>query len=84
MPEVQGNSEAAGEHGEVRTFTNRTKIIRQLIDREDDQILQYFMCPYVPGEDGALCHDNVEQDNAEYYKDCKPCIKGWLDREADD
>jgi hypothetical protein len=81
LPEVQGNGEAAGEHGEVRTFTNRTKIIRQLIDRDDD-VLFCFMCPYVPGEDGALCGENPE--DADSYKHCRPCIKAWLDREADD
>jgi hypothetical protein len=61
-------------------MTNRTKIINQLIHR-DDSVMFNFMCPYIPGEDGALC---TEPDEADSHKHCVPCIKGWQDREADD
>lgn len=61
-------------------MTNRKKIIDQLT-RRDDGVLFNFMCPYIPGEDGALCTD---PEQADAHKHCKPCIEGWLDREADD
>lgn len=74
MPEVQGNGEAAGEHGEVRTFTNRTKIVNQLIHRDTDALKGVLMCPHHP------CPSRVGKGGA---KSCEECMDEWLDTEVE-
>lgn len=48
----------------------------------EDELIHCLMCPYIPGEPGAGCKDEIEQDNAEFNAKCKPCLKAWLHAEA--
>lgn len=61
-------------------MTNRKRIIDELSSDNDDALVN-FMCPFIPGEQGAKCTD---PDNAEWQTHCKACIKGWLDSESDE
>ena len=58
-------------------MTNRERIIEEL-KRNDKSVAAYFMCPYIPGEEGAGCKD---QETAVFGTDCTPCIQKWLDKE---
>ena len=59
-------------------MTNRELIIKQMTERDDD-VLVNFMCPYIPGEDGAGC---VDPEAAKYNTHCKDCLRKWMDEDA--
>ena len=59
-------------------MTRKELIIKQLQERQDGVLIN-FMCPYIPGEEGAHCTD---LENAMWHTHCKDCMKEWIDREA--
>lgn len=61
-------------------MTNRDLLIKQLKER-DDKVICNLMCPMIPGDGEAFCSNTAEAD---YQTECKPCMRAWLDREADD
>lgn len=58
-------------------MTNREKLIEELENGGD--AAGYLMCPYIPGQ--GFCDEPV---NAEFQKDCRPCMSHWLDSEVND
>ena len=57
-------------------MTYREKMIEELENGGD--LSGYLMCPYLPGE--GFCDDQV---NADFHKQCKPCMSHWLDKEVE-
>lgn len=64
-------------------MTNREVLIKQLQERDDD-VIASLMCPMVPGDGQAFCKSDKEADDADFAKKCRPCMRAWLDRQADD
>lgn len=64
-------------------MTNREVMIKQLQER-DDNVIANLMCPMVPGGGQAFCNTDKEAEDAIFSRDCKPCMRAWLDRQADD
>lgn len=61
-------------------MTNRDRLIEALENNDTREIAASLMCPLIPGQ--GFCGEDT--DNADFQKQCVPCIEWWLDKDAEE
>lgn len=61
------------------SYTNRDRLIEALETNNVREIAASLMCPLIPGQ--GICGEDY--DEADFEKQCVPCIERWLDADAE-